>query len=66
MPLLARLGSLVKRLFRRRSDAGGVPPVGVRVPTSRRPGGLSGSVAVMEPRDSALTDAVGGMTRRQR
>ena len=49
MPLLPRLQSFLRRLFRRRSAEPQDPYARVRVPLSRGPAGRSAAVALEEP-----------------
>ena len=56
-PLIWRITEFVKRLLSRGPEAGGVPPVGVRQPRHRNPGGRSAAVAVSEPDEYRVTTA---------
>ena len=57
--LIRRINGLLQHLFSRGPEAGGVPPIGVREPKRRSPGGKGMAVAVAEPQEVSVTYASG-------
>jgi hypothetical protein len=55
--LLWRISDFFKRLLSRGSEPGGVPPVGVREPRRRTPGGRGAAAAVREPDEPIVITA---------
>jgi hypothetical protein len=57
--LIRRINRFLRYLFSRGPEAGGVPPIGVREPKRRSPGGKGMAVAVAEPQEVSVTYASG-------